>query len=54
MTCTNHPAVKATHTADMPSAVKQPDGRYSELVPLCDACAVRIAAIGGFPVNVLA
>jgi len=45
-TCHIHPTAPATHTADMPTQSKQPDGRYREDVPLCPACADRIEGIG--------
>ncbi|MCK9928789.1 hypothetical protein MXD62_16665 [Frankia sp. Mgl5] len=44
--CNIHPEAPATHTATMPSGHKQPDGTYTERVPLCGPCADRIAAIG--------
>ena len=44
--CVNHPEATATRTARMPTGQKQPDGSYTEHVPLCQDCAERIAAIG--------
>lgn len=46
MKCRNHPEIDAVRTAQMPSADKQPDGSYTEHVPLCEPCADRVAKLG--------
>lgn len=46
MKCRNHPDRMATHTAQMPTGQRQPDGSYTDTVPFCAECAPRIQTLG--------